>query len=204
MAEKKPHQVWIKEGDFLPGCGSGAYNSADALSDLESILPRPFLLLPLYEGKKNPSLKDWADLTSIVQQDHAHRMNFRGQAGIGLVCGAPSGGLCLIDIDRDELVPVYEERHPQLETASRVIGARGCKWLVRTAAESSGFALKDDSGRRVGEFLGRRQQGVVAGLHPDTGMPYRWEIRKDIPVIDPRLFDPRVIRRKSITHPNNP
>ena len=113
---------------------------------------------------------------------------FTGETGIGLVCGAASGGLCFVDVDCDEAVREFEGKIPVLKSAPIVIGSRGLKWLVRTLEPIRGFALKNEAGRKVGEFLSHRQQGVVAGLHPVTGHPYKWVNVGPVPLVDPLDF----------------
>ena len=59
------------------------------------------------------------------------------------------------------------------------------KWLVRLPAGCRGMALLGPDGGRLGELLATGQQGVVAGLHPDTGVPYSWlRSEQSIPVVD--------------------
>ena len=184
---------------FYPGCSGGDYDGLDALKWLESVLPHPVSLIPLRKAEKRPAVKAWTDIRVVDRKDLAFRALFTEQTGIGLLCGEPSSGLCMIDIDKDEFVDHMEVVLPVLVTAPKIHGARGCKWLVKCIGSQSGFALFDASRNRIGEFLGERQQGVVAGIHPVTAKPYRWDRLPPVPTLDILPL----IKYFSRNHPNN-
>ena len=161
-----------------------AYNASKALIELEQFLPTFAALLPLVPHAKRPSSKDWTGALPDDRSNPDFRLCFVGEVGIGLLCGKASGGICMVDIDCDALVEPAEDVVRALHDAPRIHGARGAKWLVRTAETTSGFALRDSAGKRIGEFLGERQQGVVAGLHPDGINVYQWHRRGEIPIVN--------------------
>lgn len=161
------------------------YSAQEALAELELFLPACAALLPLVPRLKKPARKDWTQASSGDRSIPGFRLGISGEEGIGLLCGEASGGICMVDIDRDCLVGPAEQAAVVLGTAPRVHGARGAKWLVRATGTTRGFALRDNSGRRIGEFLGERQQGVLAGIHPDGKNVYRWHRQGEIPVVNP-------------------
>jgi hypothetical protein len=167
---------------------SAAYDACQALAELEKFLPPFATLVPLAPRGKKPSVDDWTSLLAQDRTKHEFRLLFAGDSGIGLLCGDASGGICMVDVDRDCLVDAAEDVAPELHGAPRVHGARGAKWLVRATETTRGFALRDGAGCRIGEFLGERQQGVVAGLHPDGENIYRWHRKGEIPVVNPRTL----------------
>ena len=159
------------------------YEAADALLEAEAVLPRDAALVPLAPRHKKPLVEAWTAITSSQRRDPGFRALFRGEVGVGLLCGVPSGGICMVDLDRDDLVVAAEEAFAVLCQAPRIHGARGAKWLVRVGEPTAGFALRDRRGRKIGEFLGERQQGVVAGIHPVSRQSYRWHRQGKIPVV---------------------
>jgi hypothetical protein len=163
---------------------AGLYSATLALLDVRSILPMESLLIPLCARQKKPSFKGWANLSGPGDLLAHSGGIFEEESGIGLVCGQPSGGLCFLDVDDTAAIEWFEQRVPSLSMAHQIIGARGCKWLVRVSESVRGFALRGPGGTRIGEFLGLRQQGVVAGIHPATGCPYSWHLGSCIPEID--------------------
>lgn len=165
-----------------------AYDACQALTELEQFLPPFATLVPLVPRGKKPAVEGWTSLRARNRTEQEFRLLFAGDSGIGLLCGDASGGICMVDVDRDGLVDAAEEAAPELRTAPRVHGARGAKWLVQATETTRGFALRDGAGRRIGEFLGERQQGVVAGLHPDGENIYRWHRKGQIPVVSPRAL----------------
>lgn len=173
-----------KPEGFYPGCSDGDYDTLDALKWLEAELPHPVSLLPLRKAEKRPAIKGWPDIREGNRKELAFRALFSGQSGIGLLCGEASSGLCFIDIDRNDFISRLELLFPVLAKAPRIYGARGCKWLVQCVGRQPGFALFDATGNRIGEFLGERQQGVLAGIHPVTAKPYRWDRLPPIPTLD--------------------
>ncbi len=190
--------------DYLPGipAGGGSYDAAAALGNVRAILSGQALLIPLHEGRKNPSIKGWADLTGPRDLVDREAELFRGSAGIGLVCGPPSSGMCFLDADSDGAIPMFENAFPGLKDAHRITGGRGCKWIVRVMGQVRGFALRCPGGTRCGEFLGFRQQGVVAGIHPVTGSPYSWRVGSGIPEIDIALLRREYsLYNKPLSHP---
>lgn len=162
------------------------YDCQAALAELEGKLPEGTALIPIFPLSKKPSVAAWPEIRSADLQKPDYRAFFEGMTGIGMVCGQASGGLCLVDLDCDALLEAVEWASPELAGTVRIRGARGAKWLVRVEAPVRGFMLRDASCRRIGEFLGERQQGLLAGVHPVNCSPYQRLWRGKIPVVDPK------------------
>lgn len=162
----------------------GLYSAEHALAEIEAFLPDDAAIIPLKPREKRPLAEGWTAISAAMRKSPDFRALFSGEVGIGLLCGFPSNGLCMVDVDSDEFVAQAESACSCLKEAPRVRGERGCKWLVRAAAEVRGSAVRNSSGARIGEFLGSGQQGVVAGIHPISTLPYRWERLGQIPLVD--------------------
>lgn len=166
-----------------PGYHKGVYDADLALADLKNFLPDEAVLIPLKPATKRPMYPKWQCTTrqsmNLVLDSNILDKN----AGIGLICGSTSRGLCFIDIDNEMLAGDFCKQLPQLQYGSKIFGNRGYKILVRVPEDVRGFALKSESGARFGELLGNRQQGVVAGIHPETKEGYRWLWNGFIPEI---------------------
>jgi hypothetical protein len=161
------------------------YDCRSTLAEIEGNLPMGAALIPIVPRLKKPSVADWPGIRASDLQKPEFRALFVGETGIGMVCGQASKGLCFVDVDRDNLVEAVESASPELAGTVRIRGARGAKWLVRVEAPVRGFLLRDADGKRVGEFLGERQQGLLAGIHPVSGNPYQRLWRRQVPVVDP-------------------
>jgi hypothetical protein len=161
------------------------YDCRSTLAEIEENLPIGAALIPIVARLKKPSVADWPAIRASDLQKSEFRALFVGETGIGMVCGQASKGLCFVDVDRDNLVEEVESASPELAKTVRIRGARGAKWLVRVEAPARGFLLRDAGGNRVGEFLGERQQGLLAGIHPVSGNPYQRLWRAQVPVVDP-------------------
>jgi hypothetical protein len=160
------------------------YSAEHALAEIEAFLPEDAAIIPLKPREKRPLAEGWTAISATMRKSPDFRALFSGEVGIGLLCGFPSNGLCMVDLDSDEFVAQAESAFCFLKQAPRVRGERGCKWLVRTNADVRGSAVRNSSGMRIGEFLGSGQQGVVAGIHPISTLPYRWDRRGQIPLVD--------------------
>ncbi len=170
----------------VPGLRDGGYSAWAAVQDLLQWLPAPCSLIPLHPRSKKPALNHWTTNPRMDPDSTEGRHWFSGEAGIGLRCGTVSDGICAVDIDSDAWIARVELLVPALGAAPKIIGARGCKWLVQCHGPNlRGRGLKCGPGVRLGEFLGDRQQAVLAGIHPDTGRPYSWARLGPIPLIDP-------------------
>ena len=127
------------------------YSAEHALAEIEAFLPEDAAIVPLKPREKRPLTEGWTAISAAMRQSPDFRALFCGEVGIGLLCGIPSNGLCMVDVDSDAFVALAESACSFLKEAPRIRGERGCKWLVRANAEVRGSALRDSSGVRIGE-----------------------------------------------------
>jgi hypothetical protein len=158
---------------FTPGLTSTGYDCVLAFKQLVDHLPSPLAILPIKPREKRPLISKWPEIRAQDKADENFRNLFTGQNGVGLLCGEPSGRLCFLDVDQDDLTGVCEELLPLLKAAPKIRGARGYKWLLRASSTIRGFGIKSAEGQPIGQFLSERQQGVIAGFHPN-GSLYSW------------------------------
>ena len=79
---------------------------------------RGWSIIPIKTGTKKPSLKTWKQYQSTRPTEAQVRKWFvKGQHGIGIICGAVSGSLTVIDFDEAELYQRWKADHPDLAAA---------------------------------------------------------------------------------------
>ncbi|MGA2505102.1 MAG: phage/plasmid primase, P4 family [Anaerolineales bacterium] len=126
---------------------------------------------PVDSPGKKPIGLGWQDKPLSLPTVTRHLAN---GGNVGLICGEHSGGLCLLDVDKN--LPEFLEQHPQLATAPRIAraGADRGKIIIKiVGAIPKSKKLKNDTDKHPYlEFLSTGQQGVVAGMHP-SGAIYR-------------------------------
>jgi hypothetical protein len=130
-----------------------------------------FVTIPILPGTKRPSIREWPKFADAPPDDNLFQRwveNYPGH-GVGIVCGEVVG----IDIDilADPDLADYVDSLAQeyLGDAPVRIG----RWPKRLRM----YRLKNPIRKlREGpiEILASGQQFVAAGIHPDTGKPYRW------------------------------
>lgn len=129
-------------------------------------------------ASKIPTAKNWTQ-TPINLIDITRHI--RAGGNVGLLTGAASGGLCLIDLDSD--LSGFLARFPYLAGAPRVARQdapeRG-KIVIRLIGDIPPSRTWRVEGGRSLEFLADRRQGVIAGVHPDGA---RYELHNaDTPI----------------------
>lgn len=140
-------------------------------------------VIPLRPRGKEPmtahGLNDWTDDPESVRAVWGRYPD----ANVGIVCGAPSGGLVVLDLDSHEGGPegyetlrAWERANGELpETASAVTGSGGVHLLFRAAGEvrpSVNAALAVDV-RGDGSYI-----VAPPSVHPN-GRRYEWEVPPD-------------------------
>jgi hypothetical protein len=134
---------------------------------------------PINKPGKHAHGNDWIGKTSKDPPEASYRAPWPDAMNTGILCGEVVGadvdvldeGLC------DAIVKIIEER---LSPTPLVRVGRPPKTLLVycaaktfTKVETPMFVLKDGTNARV-EFLATGQMFVADGIHPDTGLPYRW------------------------------
>jgi len=147
------------------------------------------------DGSKAPKIawKSWQTerVPAWLIREHFSD-NPRRPSGIGLICGATSGNLEVLDFDAPELFEPWcrlvgdISKFPIIETPS---GGRHLIWRCPTIEGNLGLAWDEDGDIMI-ETRGQGGQAVLPGSPPEThrtGKPYRLVAGslEDIPTITP-------------------
>jgi hypothetical protein len=152
---------------------------------------------PVRSAGKRPRLGDWASCAITPDEIRRWGQELSSDTNTGLRCG------CLLGVDIDvpdgELAQAVEDLAIAMlgRTALRRVG-RAPKLLLayRAAdalpkAETPEFLLPDGTKVQV-EVLGKGQQFVSHGVHPDTGQRYAWTAQapehmplSELPIVQP-------------------
>ena len=150
-----------------------------------------FGVFPLHAGKKTPmtkhGYKDWTDDPESVRNVWKKYPN----ANIGIACGAPSGNVLVIDVDKDDdagydgadSLDEWQREHGTLpETACAITGRGGVHYYYRT----DGRKLHIDSNPDMHIDV-RTDGGFVMAppsVHPNGTAMY-WDLHyEDYPIAD--------------------
>lgn len=147
------------------------------LADISTTIG-PAVLLPIENGKKGPEFQGWQKLTATPDVTE-----FASPCNIGVLLGAPSGGLCSIDLDDDDIVTYFLTLNPGLANTLQTVGARGCNLWVKIKGEYPPLTKIYHRERRngdgplaVGEWRATGGQTVIYGTHPN-GCRYRRAVK---------------------------
>jgi len=124
---------------------------------------------------KAPHIK-WKDLT--LADMTPEYLATLPESNIGVLLGEVSGGLCSIDFDKDRFVQDFLALNPTLIDTFRTRGARGCQFWVRIKGDYPPFRKLGDGDGEWRTSKEGKHQSIVWGIHPDTGKPYQWLVRK--------------------------
>jgi hypothetical protein len=147
-------------------------------------LTGPAVLLPITPDKKKPSFNAWQTTTLADMDRPEHLRKFGPKHNIGVLLGAPSNGLCSIDLDGDEHIEPFLSANPRLRETLRTKRSRGCNLWVRIVGDYPPIKdlvhpqLKNDKGAPldVGEWRSTGGQTLIAGSV--NGVPYRRIVEK--------------------------
>ena len=152
------------------------------VDQIRRVLGPDVVLLPIPRGQKSPRVKGWQTTTLQAMSDPEYVAGLNA-GNIGVLLGKPSGNLCAIDIDSDELVDSFLEANPKLNETLCTRGQRGCQlWVQLPEGDDSPRSrkLETKSGQAWGEWRSDGNQSVIHGWHP-AGMAYRWVV--DAPAV---------------------
>jgi hypothetical protein len=151
--------------------------TTDRVAELRSLLGDDVLLLSWPLGSKGTK-KKWGHLTVDAMNDPAY-LEKLAAGNIGVALGEVSGGLCVVDIDKDELVERFIADNPDLKNTFQTYGARGRGFWVKAIGDypAKMVKLKTASGEDCGEFRTNGCQSIIAGRHP-SGAEYRVVCRR--------------------------
>lgn len=156
------------QGNAEGGAGNNQYTVEirPPFEIAQAMIDRGFMPVPIKHGTKAPYHSDW-------QRRRFSAGNFQFDDGVGLVLGT----VVCIDIDvLDEGIASQIEALAlkALAPSSCRVGLWPKRALFYSVPEPTKKAVTRSTAAGRVELLGLGQQAVVAGVHPDTGQPYRW------------------------------
>jgi AAA domain/Bifunctional DNA primase/polymerase, N-terminal len=162
-------------------------------------IARGWAPIPVPSRSKNPGRSGWEQLRTTHETVANY---FNGATNIGILLGAPSGGLTDIDLDCDEAVSVAAYFLPKTDAIFGRAGRRNSHWLYTTTLADAGApgrilyndpsASKDRKSTLVELRVGLNaagdgaQQTIFPGSTHETGEPVEWEPGK---TGDPAIVD---------------
>ena len=138
-----------------------------------------FAVTPLF-GKR-PLIDGWQETTAQEPYVHTTYETKNGKhinlktANIGLLCGEPSGVICIdIDTDDETLVQMILDSLPETPVMKK--GKKGVNFFYRYNGESTNNYKNPLSKKDVlFELISTGRQTVLPpSIHPDTKKPYEW------------------------------
>jgi hypothetical protein len=140
---------------------------SDILKKIYGLIPDA-VLLPIPKGKKGPQFRNWQQKRFNSTQTAKYQSWLKREGNVGVLLGAPSRGLCTIDLDSDKDAESFLKVNPDIAQGLITKGVRGCNvWVY---VEGSYPYTKSFS---WGEWRADGCQTVIAGTHP-SGEPYRF------------------------------
>lgn len=174
----------------------------DRITELYNLLGAQTVLLPVPEKKKGPLIKGWQHVTLEQTQSPEWQADL-AKANVGVLLGSPSGGLCAIDIDEDDLIDEFFKLNPGLRQTLVTRGSRGVQIWIRCKPDPEAEARGRDSfpklyplkfndrykesgsmpGEKIplqfGEWRSDGGQSIVSGVHP-SGKSYEFVIKEPV------------------------
>ncbi len=140
---------------------------------IQRLLGDQVVVVWMARGTKAPKFRGWQRQTIEHMRDERYVANLNSGHNLGVLVGAPSGGVCSIDIDDDASVEPFLALNPQLRGALFTRGKRGGNLWVKIRGQYPGpQKLETRDGKAWGEWRSTGNQTVIYGLHPE-GMEYR-------------------------------
>jgi phage/plasmid-associated DNA primase len=169
---------------------AGVNDSSDSpVNSLVSLLGDDVVLLPCEKGIKGPRGSSWPKTTIERMRDGSYLRRLNRAEGIAVLTGAPSGGLCSIDIDDDAMVEPLLSLNPKLRGTLRSRGRRGCNlWVRMDGPYPRPCAITRADGSAWGEWRSTGVCTMIHGLHP-AGMSYTRS--PEVPPVTVRFEDIR-------------
>jgi len=137
-------------------------------SHLMQLLGDDVVFLPCKQRQKGSRDQEWQKYTveRMKDPDYIRRLNSASSLAVSL--GAPSGGLCSIDIDDDADVEPFLELNPAFRSTLMSRGHRGANIWVRIKGDYPGLAmLKRADGSEWGEWRATGGCTMINGQHPN-------------------------------------
>jgi hypothetical protein len=152
---------------------SGVNDSPDSISRrLISLLGDDVVLVWSNKGQKGPRWRGWQNTDIQMMRKPAYLKKLDSGGNLAVLTGAPSAGLCSIDIDSDDGVEPFMALNPELAKSLRTRGRRGCNVWVRVEGTfPPPSAIKNAAGSAWGEWRSSGVCTTLHGVHPE-GMVY--------------------------------
>lgn len=124
------------------------------------------VIFPVGRDKK-PAIRKWQELT-LEDATSPRILSMYGPKypSIGVLLGKPSGNLCSIDIDSDELLETFLKGNPKLASSLRSRAHRGGNIWVRIRGEYPRLSKLQFHGEPCGEWRADGGYTIIAGIHP--------------------------------------
>ena len=158
----------IKAEVPTPECRPGSETQEAVLNYIRSGL----VPVPIPSGQKGPNLRGWPDLRI---GENAIAKYFPNGENIGLILGAPSGGLVDVDLDSPEAVTLASSFLPITERIHGRRSSRASHRWYRTNPVASPEKFSDPTGACLVEIRSTGQQTVVPPSTHPSGEILRWE-----------------------------
>jgi phage/plasmid-associated DNA primase len=140
---------------------------------IQRLLGEQVVVIWMQRGTKAPKFRGWQNVPVEHMRDAGYVANLNSGHNLGVLVGAPSGGVCSIDIDDDASVEPFLALNPQLRATLFTRGKRGGNLWVKIRGEYPGpNKLETRDGKAWGEWRSTGNQTVIHGVHPE-GMEYR-------------------------------
>jgi len=152
---------------------SGVNDASGSISKhLISLLGDDVVLVWANKGQKGPRWRGWQHTGIDRMRKTAYLKTLDCGHNIAVLTGAPSGGLCSIDIDENEAVEPFLTLNPRLRETLRSCGKRGCNLWVRIQGVFPPPAdIRTADENAWGEWRSTGVNTTVHGIHPE-GMSY--------------------------------
>ena len=153
---------------------SETLSGTDRVNRILDMLGGNAILLPIPSGQKFPDkIKDvgWNAYGPDKMADPDYLARFNNGGNVGVLLGKPSGGLCSIDIDEDELIDEFLKDNPALKLTLRTRRLKGCNlwlWVKGQYPRLKPFhhaRINNDKGKpkQIGEWRSTGGQTVIEG-----------------------------------------
>src|ERR1700730_9358579 len=142
-------------------------NGSITIERVTTLLPSA-VLLPIHARSKGPIYR-WPKICFAQSKRPRYQRWLKDRANTGVMRGRPSGGLCAIDVDDDQLLQAFVNLNPDLGATLCSKGARGGQFWLQMEGDYPHcvYKLKTKDGKKWGEWRADGGQSIIRGIHPD-------------------------------------
>lgn len=147
---------------------------------IQRLLGDQVVVVWMSRGTKAPKFRGWQKQTVELMRDPRYVANLNSGHNLGVLVGAPSGGVCSIDIDDDASVEPFLALNPQLRATLHTRARRGGNLWVKIRGQFPGpVKLETRDGKAWGEWRSTGNQTVIHGVHPEAASFFQRRARHD-------------------------